>query len=239
MKLRERILLVVVVVLIAGTAGALRYLKSHQRLGRPGVRVAEVPGSLRMRIEMTTNVAGFACEELPVSTNVTDKLPADTSMRQMVYQDAEGPIQVFVVLMGSDRTSIHRPQFCLTGDGWTIDDARSEVAKVRLLRPRPLDLPVNKLIATKTRELDGKPMTTSGVYVYWFVAGNAVTTDHNQIMTGIAKHLLTTGELQRWSYITYFAQCHPGNEARAFARIQRLMNATVPEFQLAWPAEER
>ena len=239
MKRREGILLVLVLVLIAGTAGALRYLKTNQRLGQPGLRVAEIPGSMRMEIKLVTNVAGYGCEEVPVGTNVSEVLPADTSMRQMVYQDAEGKIQTMVVLMGSDRTSIHRPQFCLTGAGWSIDDARSELTTVRLMRPRPLDLPVNKLIATKTMELDGKQVKMSGVYVYWFVAGNTVTGDHSQIMKGIAKHLLKTGELQRWAYITYFAPCQPGHEARALARIERLMNATVPEFQTAWPAEER
>ena len=156
--------------------------------------------------------------------------------RFLAFTNAEGFIQVNVVMMGGDRGSIHRPQFCLTGDGWNIDPERSGATTVRLDRPRPLDLPVMKLIVQKKKEVDGKQFTTSGVYVYWFVADGVVTASHEGRMWDMAVHLLRTGELQRWSYVTYFAPCRPGDEDRAFRRIERLMNKTVPEFQLAWPA---
>ena len=236
MKARERILLVVVLAMIVGTAGTLRYMKSHQHLGRPGIRATAIPGSMRMQIELATNVPGYSFKELPVDKVVTKALPQDTSIRQGVYRNAEGEIQTTVVMMGTDRTSIHKPQFCLTGTGWNIDDDRSELTTVRLERPRPLDLPVMKLITKLTVEVDGKPVNKSGVYVYWFVAEDAVTADHWRRVVWMAEHLLRTGELQRWAYITYFAPCPPGQEERAFNRVQRLMNATVPEYQLAWPA---
>jgi len=78
-------------------------------------------------------------------------------------------------------------------------------------------------------------VASSGVFVYWFVADNVVTANHSQFGFGVIKHMLRTGELQRWAYITYFAPCAPGQEDRAFNRIQRLMNKTLPGFQLAWP----
>jgi hypothetical protein len=45
--------------------------------------------------------------------------------------------------------------------------------------------------------------------------------------------LLTTGVLQRWAYISYFAVCEPGQEDAAFERVKKLIVASVPEFQLA------
>lgn len=235
MKGRERIFLVVGLALIVAAAGTLLYMRSHQRLGKPGVRAVPVAGSPRMHIELTTNVPGFAFKEMEVEETLK-LLPLDTSMRQGVFRDAEGDIQVNVVMMGTDRTSIHQPQFCLTGAGWNIDGERSELTKVRIERPRVADLPVMKLIARKTVEQDGKAADWSGVYVYWFVADDAVTAEHSRRVWWMAEHLLRTGELQRWAYITYFAACPPGQEERAFRRIQRLMNKTLPEFQLAWPA---
>jgi hypothetical protein len=98
-----------------------------------------------------------------------------------------------------------------------------------------VDLPVMKLIPSLTIKQDGKTQKMSGVYVYWFVAGDVVTGEHSQFGLGVIKHMLRTGELQRWAYITYFAPCAPGQEAQAFSRIQRLMNKTLPDFQLAWP----
>ena len=236
MKGRERKLLTVGLSLILMTAGVLLYMKSHQRLGKPGVLAVTVPGSPRLHIELPTNAPGFTFKEAPPDETVTNGLPKDTSFRGAVYQDAEGMIQTTVVMMGTDRTSIHRPQFCLTGQGWTIDDARSEITTVRIDKPRPVDLPVVKLIAKKTFEKDGKQVTAAGVYVYWFVADEAVTADYRQRLWWMAEHLLRTGELQRWSYISCFASCAPGQEDRAYRRIQRLMNNTLPEYQLAWPA---
>lgn len=233
MNKRERTLLIVVLALIVGTGGLLRYMKSHQHLGKPGVRAVDVAGSPRMHIQLPTEVTGFDFKENPPDETVTNGLPKDTSFCGGIYEDAEGIIQTMVVMMGTDRTSIHQPQFCLTGQGWTI--AQSEVTKVRIDR-RSAELPVMKLIAKKTFEKDGKKTAASGVYVYWFVADDAVTAAHKQRMWWMAEHLLRTGELQRWSYVSYFAMCEPGKEDRAFGRIQRLMNRTVPEFQLAWPA---
>lgn len=233
---RERTLLMVGLALIVATAAGLLYMRSHQRLGKPGVRAVAVAGSPRMHIDLATNAVGFDFEELPIDKVVTNVLPQDTSIRQGMYRDVEGDIQTTVVMMGTDRTSIHQPQFCLTGAGWNIDGERSELTKVRIERPRAVDLPVMKLIAKKTFEKDGKVVTMSGVYVYWFVADDAVTAEHSRRVWWMAEHLLKTGELQRWAYITYFAACTPGQEDRAFRRVQRLMNKTLPEFQLAWPA---
>lgn len=236
MKMRERILLIVGLVLIATTAIGVLHLRTHRRLGKPGVRAEVIPGSPRMQLAFVTNVPGFEFKELPPSDVMTNGLPKDTSFRQGAYVDAEGAIQTFVVMMGSDRTSIHQPQYCLTGSGWNIDDARSVLTSVRIDRPRPVDLPVMKLITSRMVEHEGRPQKLSGVYVYWFVAGDAVTGNHSQFGLGVIKHMLRTGELQRWAYITYFAPCAPGQEERAFNRIQRLMNRTLPEFQLTWPA---
>jgi len=57
---------------------------------------------------------------------VVDTLPRDTSFGQRRYRSPDGAVtQVNVVLMGSDRTSMHKPQFCLEGAGWQIDSAAS------------------------------------------------------------------------------------------------------------------
>jgi len=239
MKRNELILLVVGLVLIVGTAGGMRYLKANQRLGKPGVKATAIPDSGRMRIELPLQVPGFEAKAVEVEQKTLDVLPSDTSMVQALYKEREGaglqPIQSFVVMMGSDRTSLHKPQFCLTGAGWNIDDQRSERVKVRMQQPHPLELPVMKLIATRKVEVEGQPQDYSGVFVYWFVADEAVTEDHGERVWWMAKHLLRTGELQRWAYIAYFAPCLPGAEEETFNRIQKLMNATVPQFQVAWP----
>lgn len=239
MRRRELTLLVVGLMLIAGTAAALVMLKSNQRLGKPGVKTAAIPDSPRLRIELPLQVPGYEAKERDdeETRKALESLPPDTSMVQAVYKELpDGPeIQTFVVMMGTDRTSIHKPQFCLTGAGWSIDEKRSERVAVRLDRPQPVELPVMKLIANRKVEVNGQAVDYSGVFVYWFVADNAVTEDHGKRVWWMAKHLLATGELQRWAYIAYFAPCPAGMEDETFKRVERLMSATVPQYQLAWP----
>lgn len=237
MKSREKALLIVGLLLIGATAGGLVYLKSNQRLGKPGVKTAAIEGSPRLQIELPLQVEGYAAEAVPVDPKTLEALPADTSMVQARYRELpNGPeIQTFVVLMGTDRTSIHNPQFCLTGAGWGIDGASSRSERVTMASPAGVELPVMKLIARRKVEIEGRPVDYSGVFVYWLLADGVVTSERKVMMQSMAKHLLRTGELQRWAYVAYFAPCPPGAEDETFQRIQKLMNATVPQYQLAWP----
>jgi len=51
-------------------------------------------------------------------------------------------------------------------------------------------------------------------------------------MWSMAKHLLKTGVLQRWAYVSCFAVCPPGSEEATFERMRQFIAASVPEFQL-------
>jgi hypothetical protein len=79
----------------------------------------------------------------------------------------------------------------------------------------------------------GDQVEQRAVYVYWFVADGEVTASHNQRMWSMARHLLTRGELQRWAYISCLAYCLPGQEDDTYARMEELLKAAVPQFQLA------
>ncbi len=49
-------------------------------------------------------------------------LPKDTSYAQRLYMATNGFwVNANIILMGMDRTSIHKPDFCLPGQGWRID----------------------------------------------------------------------------------------------------------------------
>ena len=237
MKPREKVLLAVVLGVIACTAATLIHFRSNQRLGEPGIRSTPTEGALRRAIELPQAVPGYIVSNRPTDQIVVDALPADTSFGQALYADLAGRmIQVNVVMMGTDRTSIHKPQFCLTGQGWVIDEARSAPEVVSLSRPQPVDLPVMKLVASRTVEVNGTKSSLSGIYVYWFVADKACTASHSERMWWMARHLVQTGELQRWAYVSYFMPCRPGQEETAFEAIKKLIRVTVPEFQTAWPA---
>jgi len=232
--------------LIAGTAGLLNYTKAHQKLGAPGVKVVAVPmlntnGAVAspQSVPMSENVPGYSSVPNGVTKAEYDVLPKDTTWGRRVYTPSNGtPIYATVVLMGNDRTSIHQPELCLTAQGWKI--TKSEVISVPMSRPRAYSLPVMKL-TTSLRAIDerGMPMAVSGVYLYWFVSEDKLTAMHSARVWSILKVLLSRGVLERWAYISYMVPCAPGTEDAATESAIRLIQATVPEFQLVAGAPAR
>lgn len=237
MKKQQKLVLFLTLGLIAATAGLLVQLRARQKLGRPAVKIEPISG-LNAKVILPEQVLDYVSKELEQSKIVTDYLPKDTSFGQRMYRAPDGfSVQVNVVLMGRDRTSLHKPQFCLGSQGWSINPNASTEATVSLTRPRPYELPVMKLITSQQIEHEGRSIRRSGVYVYWFVAEDEYTPRHTQRMWWMARDLLTRGVLQRWAYISYFAACLPGEEEATFERMKGLIAASVPEFQTTPRAE--
>ena len=232
MNKQKWIAFAVTLVLIAGSAGFLRYLKANQKLGTPGVKIVPAPTANGFQVRLPERVLDYISEPLNLSAGEIGALPKDTTFGRRRYLAKDGmttnAILMNVVLMGGDRTSIHKPQFCLPGQGRTI--VRTEPASVRMAKPHPYDLPVMKLT---TSEQTRSGQILHGVYLYWFVADNELTEHHWERMWWMARDLIRTGVLQRWAYVTVFANCYPGEEDATFERMKRFISASVPEFQLA------
>lgn len=227
-------LFAVALTLIGVTALGLGHLKTHQRLGKPGIKASPIPNSTRWDVYLPSEVLDYDSVLVPTDTNVLNGLPHDTSFmaRRYTSTSRDQRILMNVVLMGSDRTSIHKPQFCLTGSGWNIDGGESTNDTVRVNSPHPYDLPVMKLISTREEKIDGQVLTARGIYVYWFVADNDLTSSHVVRMIHMTTHLMHTGELQRWAYVSCFAVCAPGQEEANYQRIKEFIAASAPKFQL-------
>lgn len=225
----------VALALMAGGAVLLLRLQSAQRLGAPGLKVERTAEGKVARVLLPERVAGFASEELPPAPEEQANLPADTTFGKRVYRAEDGfAALATVVLMGTDRTSIHKPQFCLTGQGWGIE--RTEAVTVPVAggggAGAAYELPVMKLTTTKRVEVGGQVVVRRGIFVYWFVADGRLTAQHWERMWWMARELVTTGVLQRWAYVTFFADCAPGEEEATFERLKGLIGGTVPEFQM-------
>ena len=234
MNPRKWTLLVVALALMAGAVGLLTHLRARQSLGRPGVKTSSLPGSIRLQIDLPARVLDYESKPREVEKLVLDYLPLDTSFGTRNYRAPDGfELLLQGVLMGTDRTSLHKPEFCLGGQGWEIDYSSSLEEKVQIDRPVAYELPVMKLIANKEMVANGQKLKARGLYVYWFVADGKYTARHTQRMWWMIKDLVRHGVLQRWAYISCFCVCAPGQEDAAFARMKRFIAAAVPEFQLA------
>ena len=234
MSRQKWIVLIVALGLMSVAAALLARLQGNQKLGQPAVKTSPIPGSVRLKVELPERVLDYTSEAVEVDKGVLEWLPQDTSFGQRLYRSADGfEASINVVLMGRDRTSLHKTEFCLEGQGWRIDRSATIETTVRMERPYPYDLPVMKFVASREATIGGERRTARGIYVMWFVADdNELTARHWQRMWWMARDLLRTGVLQRGASVAYFAACAPGQEDATFERIKKLIMASAPEFQL-------
>lgn len=238
MNKQSTILLLITLALIGSGAALLARMKANQQLGLPGVKTVPLGSGKNLRVLLPERVLQYESEQIQQEAIVTNTLPADTSYGQRRYIDRKNPndwVILNVVLMGADRTSMHKPQYCLEGAGWQVDNAHSLETTISMERPQPYQLPIIRLLTTRSiQNASGQTIPVRGVYVYWFVADDALSGDKSGAdrMWWSAKHLLRTGVLQRWAYISCFAVCLPGQEDVTFERLKNFIAASVPEFQL-------
>lgn len=238
--MKKLLFLALVFIVLVGITGAILFrVRSNQKLGVPGLKMVdrlvhdEKGGVVNTNtVALPLEVPGYESSALPVTMVELGWLPPDTTYGRQKYVGLDSvEITTSVVLMGGDRGSIHKPQICLTGQGWTITDTKVET--IKMVEPISYDLSVMRLFARKKWAPAGKqPVEYSAVFVYWFVADGQITPHHGERMWWMARDLLTRGTLQRWAYISYLVFCMPGQEEKAFQRMSRFIARTVPEYQL-------
>lgn len=220
--------------MMAATAGWLRAFQKTPRLGPAGVKVGAVPIydehkqlAAKQSVLLPAAVPGLQSMPGPVSTEELNDLPKDTTFGRRFYWTTNGDfaVQLTVVLMGTDHTSIHQPQYCLYAAHWAITNTE----RVSLPMDRPFaDVPAIKISATQN--LDGK--TRNCIYVYWFVSGENITSEEGSRLWSMWKTILQKGVMERWAYVSYFAPCVPGTEEATFERLEKFIRASAPQFQL-------
>jgi len=130
-------------------------------------------------------------------------LPPDTDGARRTYTNAVGrSIFCTVVLAGRDVTSIHRPEVCLTGQGWKLDAAQTE----RIDTPAGPNgvLRVARMNAGKTMQLkDGHQAQMYVVFAYWFVGKGRTTPYHWQRIWWTTVDRVLHGRNQRWAYFLF------------------------------------
>jgi hypothetical protein len=240
MKRQCWLILLLALALMAMTAGFLQQQSRGQKLGTPGVKLIAEPsfdteGNLvaSNSVYLPPAVLNYKSEIRAITSDTLRWLPKDTTYGQRLYTGPDGfQSALNVVLMGSDRTSIHRPEWCLSGVGWSLDP--QELASVQISKPHSYELPLMKLTASReSLTSSGEKVRQRVVYAYWFVADGELTARPGQRMRWMARDMLLRGVLQRWAYVACIGYCAPGQEESTFNRMKELIAAAVPQFQLA------
>ena len=140
-------------------------------------------------------------------------LPADTGLVRKYYERPGGqaPLHATIVLSGNDRSSIHRPQVCMTAAGHEIVGER--VIRIPLEgRPEPLEVMVLDM-AKPYQDGAGAPATYSSYYAYWFVGKDRETASHFVRMAWMGYDRIFRGVSHRWAYIALAGKRIPGSDA--------------------------
>lgn len=227
------------VLLVGLTAGILLRVRANYVLGQPGIKLVDVP-IYNEDTNIVSNISAFLPEAVgdlrssrvePVTSAEQMMLPPDTVYGRRLYTAPDSfQTMISIVVMGTDRTSIHKPQYCLTGQGEQI--VGSEIITIPITKPHPYDLKVMKLTTRSQRNLGkGQIVPVTGAFLYWFVDDQHLTPHHGERMWLMARDLLTTGRLQRWAYVAYYTVCLPGKEDEMMRRVKEFVAASVPMFQ--------
>jgi len=128
-------------------------------------------------------------------------LPKDTEGSRRLFRDKNGD-ELFcsIVLAGRDVTSIHRPELCLPGQGWKIENEYTQAIPVPTAPGGTLS--VMRMNATRSIPLpDGRTAQMRSVFAYWFVGKNRETPYHWQRIYWTAKDRVLYNTNHRWAYI--------------------------------------
>lgn len=164
-----------------------------------------------------------------VSAVEREVLPDDTGYARTHYRSLENPgksVLASVVLSGASRGSIHRPEICLTGQGWTIAGRFPHLFQAAGF---PEGIPATVLRTERVRQLaDGSEEAIPGLFAYFFVGGDRIVSTHWQRMAVAAGDRLFKLQNHRWAYVFAQTDC-TDSEEQGLARLEAVISQTAPE----------
>ena len=188
---------IIFLLLVAGTV-----LACHLS---PAVQAGTSAGVL---MQLPSQLSGMTARAEPPDTDEKRLLPDDTEFAKATFATSTSDlasrdvIRCTIVLSGAERRSIHRPEVCLVGQGWTIMDSR--------IIPLPIgdghEIAVKDLYIGKTITLkSGERRALRAHYVYWFVGADVTTPSHVERIWLTIRDNLVRNLNHRWAYPSLMA----------------------------------
>jgi hypothetical protein len=189
---------------------------------------------------LPADLEGYQSAPGAVSEAEEEILPADTRFAKMRYLESDNPfgeelIFSSIVLSGTERRSLHRPEICLPGQGWHIKSTKVIPVSVEGYP----DFEVRDLYLERQEEDEtGGVKRVRAHYVYWWVGKDLSTayTWKRVVLTSMDNIFRNVNH--RWAYPSVMTVVHkrPSEtnleaDTRAVDRIRAFIGAAVPKFQ--------
>ncbi len=195
--------------------------------------------------ELPMVAGGFVGESEAPGERERELLPADTIIVKRIYRTPGRSVEnrdlahVSLVIAGNDSRSIHRPEVCLDGQGWTITDSRvREVSLLsgEILRVRDLAIEREVLLG------DGTKLPLRAHYVYWFVGADVSTPSNLERQLISLRDSVLHNVNHRWAYPSVMARVTQGlspemtgervrSDEETVAMLLDLIRVLAPKFQ--------
>lgn len=214
----------------------------------PAVKGGDEAGVLA---ELPMVAGGFVGETEAASERERELLPADTLIVKRAYRTPGRPVEqrdlvhATLVIAGNDSRSIHRPEVCLDGQGWTITDSRVREVKLlsgEVVRVRDLSIQRETLLG------DGTKLPLRAHYIYWFVGADLSTPSNLERQLISLRDSVLRNVNHRWAYPSVMARVtdnlssqQSGERRRDDAETVRmlldLIRTLAPKFQKSLMSE--
>ncbi len=219
---------VAVILLAGGEAVFLHHVANSPVRGEVGVALAaDGSNPVELPAFLGTEWIGRSTEVTAVERTI---LPPDTGFSRKLYiavADARQQVLLSIVLSGRDRTSIHRPELCLVGQGWTI----AGTAPHTFHYPGNAGAAVPATLLRVRREVrrSQEVVVVPQLVAYWFVSGDGVVATHLGRFLRDASNRVIHGRADRWAYVLMQTEAVDG-EAAALGRMQAVLDGTLEVF---------
>jgi len=171
----------------------------------------------------------------PMSEAEKTILPTDTEFERKHYDSHDGDrITCTIVLSGAERRSIHRPEICLPGQGYTIES--SQVIDVPLHSGNNLKV-MNLTLTRPARTADGRNIQVSYYFMYWFVGDKVTTPYHMSRLWLTSWDRIVHHVNHRWAYVSLVSPITEGlapqgrNPEETMKMLKDFIADVVPSFQ--------
>ncbi len=200
--------------------------------GAPRSNAVEATG---LKMQMPAEMGAWRGTPGEISRAEKELLPEDTGFAKMDYRRGHGlwqeQVHCSIVLAGKDRTSIHRPEVCLTAQGWNIASSRETTIALR----NDATLAVRQLSLSREDEAG---RAQRALYYYWFVGGEVTTADHLERILLTAKENVIYNRNPRWAYVSVLSgvsadqRRHGGqSDSETAAMLEDFIARITPQFQ--------